>query len=141
MSTFIIRFEALTGGEDGGAVCLGVIMALTLGTGTLPRGILGVCIGGCSGIARSMTGSGEGGDLVLDLRILGGVLGSVTSDLIAGIGSASESSVITVAPGGTNFAGFLAIFAVTVVDVCREGLFAMGLSSCTGLDARQDVGL
>jgi hypothetical protein len=41
------RFEALTGGEDGGARCFGVSKAFALGIGTLPLGIFGVCTDDC----------------------------------------------------------------------------------------------
>lgn len=62
-STFASRFEALTGGDDVGAGCLGVSQALTLGTGTLPRGIFGVCSGGLS---NAMAGSASGLDAGFD---------------------------------------------------------------------------
>ena len=45
-SMLLKRFETLTGGEEGGAGCRGVSKARTLGTGTLPLGIFGVCAGG-----------------------------------------------------------------------------------------------
>lgn len=41
-STFAIRFDALTGGEDGCGGGRGVCCALTWGTGTFPLGSLGV---------------------------------------------------------------------------------------------------
>ena len=78
-SILLRRFEALTGGEEGGAGRFGVSRARTLGTGTLPLGIFGVFAGACGGT----TGRGAGVLAVrsiLFLTTLGGVLGSVTSE-------------------------------------------------------------
>lgn len=58
-STLLMRLEALTGGEDVGAARLGVSIALTFGTGTLPRGIFGVC--NCGGFGTMALMGGLGG--------------------------------------------------------------------------------
>jgi hypothetical protein len=77
------RFEALTGGEDGGARCFGVSKAFALGIGTLPLGIFGVCTDDCWDILDCGAGVWTTPDCALALRSFGGVLGSVTSDKYA----------------------------------------------------------
>jgi hypothetical protein len=102
-STLVRRFEALTGGDDGGAGRLGVSAAFTLGTGTFPRGIVGVCTGDIFGVC---TGGGFGGGLgliagadmtgALGLGFLkpSGVLGRATSDVETGTWSDSDEMVM-----------------------------------------------
>lgn len=147
MSMFISRFEALTGGEDGGAARLGDSNALTMGTGTLPRGILGVRTGGTTA-TTSATGVGArggrilaiGGRVTFVLTARGGVLGSVTSEKPVGKASGSESRRITLAPGGTNFAGLCTALAIEVLGHNGTSVLAKGLSCWTGLEALQVAG-
>lgn len=44
-STFVRRFEALTGGDEARVGCLGVSIGFGLGRGIFARGILGACTG------------------------------------------------------------------------------------------------
>jgi hypothetical protein len=44
-STFVRRFEALTGGDEARVGCLGVSIGFGLGRGIFTRGTLGVCTG------------------------------------------------------------------------------------------------
>ena len=44
-STFVRRFEALTGGDEGGADRFGVSIGFGLGRGIFARGTLGDCTG------------------------------------------------------------------------------------------------
>jgi hypothetical protein len=72
-STFVNLFEALTGGDEDGAAILGVSSALTLGTGTFPLGILGVCTTGFP-TAAGLTGDA---DVTAGLAGVSVVLGGV----------------------------------------------------------------
>ena len=74
-STFVNLFEALTGGDEDTAATLGVSRALTLGTGTFPLGILGVCSTGFSPAADLTGGAGVTAGLVDISVVLGGVGG------------------------------------------------------------------
>ena len=108
-SMLLKRFETLTGGEEGGAGCRGVSKARTLGTGTLPLGIFGVCAGSwpdTTVFAFCLS--------CLFLATWGGVLGSVTSDKIGGGRSGSESNVMTVAAGGMKLGGCRALRVAVV---------------------------
>ena len=74
-STFDNLFEALIGGDEDGAATFGVSSALTLGTGTLPLGILGVWSTGLA-IAAGLTGdAGVTTGLAIGSVGLGGVGG------------------------------------------------------------------
>jgi hypothetical protein len=97
-STLLNRFEALTGGEEGGGGCLGVSKAFTLGTGTFPRGIFG--LGVCT------AGAGVTGTMGVGPSPTGGVLGSVTSEDACALISDSQSRLMMVAPRGIGLGGF-----------------------------------
>lgn len=125
-STFVKRFDALTGGEEVGANCFGVSRALTLGTGYFPRGILGACRESFSGTVDPVTCLGNGGGLGLDRTPPGGVLGGVTSEKVAGVSSGSESKVmISIADGG-DLSGDGAFFAFEVFVHEGEPCWGMG---------------
>lgn len=138
-STFVRRFEALTGGEEVGADALGVSSACALGTGYLTRGILGVRKEGFSDTIRAAIGSGTGVGLGLALMRPEGVLGGVTSDRIAGLSSGSESRVITSTTGGRDFIGFRTFFATVILGNEDAHFCGTGLSSWIGLDALHEL--
>src|SRR5690242_14325120 len=134
-STLVSLFEALTAGEDAGAGGLGVSNAFTLGTGTFPRGILGVCSTGFSTAAGLMGGAGVTAGLAVVVT-RGGVLGSEASEDTWATAS-SSSKVRTGTSGGIGLAGLRAVFASDVFAHSDKSLFGAGLSSCTGLDSRR----
>lgn len=133
-STFVNRLAALTGGEDAGAAILGVSSAFTLGTGTLPLGILGVCNAGFFTANGLAGGAGVTAGLSGTLVTEGGVLGIVASEETCEIAS-SSSKVMTVTPCGIDFVGLRAGFASVFSHNGKASLGAR-LSFCTGLDNR-----
>lgn len=134
-STFVNRFEALTGGEEGGACTLGVSRAFTLGTGTLPLGILGVCMAGLLATGVLAGGAGVTVGWGAAFVTLGGELGSDMSEEMCAMTlfvSSSGSRLITGAPRGIGFGGIRAFFAS---ELFGKFFFGAGVSSYTGLDS------
>jgi hypothetical protein len=134
-STLVSLFEALTGGEEAGAGAFGFSSAFTLGTGTFPRGILGVCSTGSSTAAGLRGGAGVTAGRAVVVA-LGGVLGTDASEETWAIASTS-SKVMTGASGGIGLAGLRAVFASEVFVHNGRFFVGAGLSSCTGLDSRR----
>lgn len=133
-STLVNRLEALTGGEEVGACTLGVSSAFTLGTGTFPLGILGVCRTGIS-TAGLTGGAGVMAGWGVALASPGGVPGNDVSEDILTMLTGSASNLIIGAPRGIGFAGVRGVFASDVFAHSGRAFLGARASSQAGLDS------
>jgi hypothetical protein len=85
-STFVRRFEALTGGDEVGGGRLGVSTGFDLGRRIFVRGGFGVCMDcGSGSTLDGIIGTEVTDRADTDLTASAGVLGNVTSDEMTGI--------------------------------------------------------
>jgi len=144
-STFAMRLEALTGGDEFGAGRFGISTGFGFGSRILARGGgFGVSAGtGFCSTLDIITGAkvtGGAGRLALASTTLAGVLGSVTSESKTGKWSDSDEMVMALDTGGMRACGLRVVLASAVF--AHSGMFLAGgeSSPSTGLDALQPPG-
>lgn len=137
------RLDALTGGDDFGAGCLGVSTGFFLGNRILGRGAFGVS--GSSGTVTcsantldEIAGAGIQGGVGTTFTAFAGVLGSVTSDETTA-GSGSEEMVIALAGREMAAWGTRAVLASAVLAHNGTRLSGEDSSPWIGLEALHPV--
>jgi hypothetical protein len=141
-SIFVMRLEALTGGDELGAGRFGVSAGFGFGSRILARGGFGASTraGSCSTL-DGITGEEVTFGLGLASVALAGELGSVTSsDVKTGMWSDSDEMVMALDTGGMRACG-LRLFLASAV-FAHSGVFLAGgdSSPSTGLEALHSPG-